>query len=208
MESPEKISAVAQRIKQFNAHRLPDKVQLKYKLLATDPFRFFRGTCHLFYEDLAKVSLPASPNVWMCGDLHPENFGSFKGDNRLVYFDINDFDEGILGPASWELARFITSIFVGSQILAIDEKEALQWAKHFLEEYSAILAKEKAHYIEMATASGIVRFFLEKISQRNQSEFVQQRVHIQKNKVALNTENKKYLSVDKQLKTELIDHLQ
>ena len=63
MEATEEISVVSQRIKSFNAHLLPDKVQLKYKLLAADPFRFFRGTCHLFYEDLVKVSLPASPNV-------------------------------------------------------------------------------------------------------------------------------------------------
>jgi len=208
MEKTEKISAVSQKIKAFNAHRLPDKVQLKYKLLAADPFRFFRGTCHLFYEDLAKVSLPASPSVWMCGDMHPENFGSFKGDNRLVYFDLNDFDEGILGPASWELARFITSIFVGSQILGVAEKEALQWARHFLNAYSALLAKGKARYIEIETAYGIVRFFLEKVSQRTQGEFLQKRVNIEKNKIVLNTENKKYLQLDKELKMALMDHLQ
>ena len=106
-------NSVSQRILAFNAALQQDRVQLKYQLLATDPFRFFRGTCHLFYEDLSKVDLPESPNVWMCGDLHIENFGSFKGDNRLVYFDLNDCDEGILGPASWELVRIITSIFTG-----------------------------------------------------------------------------------------------
>ena len=209
METTEKISAVSQRIKAFNANLLPDKAQLKYKQLAEDPFRFFRGTCHLFYEDLAKDSLPASPNVWMCGDLHMENFGSFKGDNRLVYFDINDFDESVLGPAAWDLARFITSIFVGSQVIGVDEKkEALQWARHFLNAYSAILAKGKARYIEIETASGVVRYFLEKVSQRTQSEFLQKRVNIEKNKPVLNTENKKYLKLDKELKTALMDHLQ
>jgi len=81
--------------------------------MARDPFYFFRGTAHLFYEDLAGANtLPASPITWVCGDLHLENFGSYKGDNRLVYFDINDFDEAALAPASWELARMVTSIFV------------------------------------------------------------------------------------------------
>lgn len=208
METTEKINAVSQRIKTFNAHFLPDKVQLKYKLLAADPFRFFRGTCHLFYEDLAKINLPASPNVWMCGDLHLENFGSFKGDNRLVYFDINDFDESILGPASWELARFITCIFVGSPIIGIEEKEALQWATLFLKTYSDILAKGKARYIEIETADGIVRSFLEKVSLRAQNELLQKRIRIEKKKLVLNTENKKYLKLDTELRAELIDHLQ
>src|ERR1700730_17049882 len=106
-------NSVSERIRTFNAQLIPDKVQLKYKLMAADVFRFFRGTCHLFYEDLSNQSLiPGTPAVWMCGDLHLENFGSYKGDNRLVYFDLNDFDESILGPASWELARIITSILV------------------------------------------------------------------------------------------------
>jgi uncharacterized protein (DUF2252 family) len=208
METTEKMSMVSQRIKTFNARFLPDKVQLKYKLLAADPFRFFRGTCHLFYEDLVKVNLPASPNVWMCGDLHLENFGSFKGDNRLVYFDINDFDESILGPASWELARFLTCIFVASPIMGIREKEALQWATLFLETYSAILAKGKARYIEIETANGIVRSFLEKVSLRTQNELLQERTRIEKKKLVLNTGNKKYLKLDKELKDELINHLQ
>ena len=208
METTEKISVVSQKINAFNAQFLPDKVQLKYKLLAADPFRFFRGTCHLFYEDLAKVSLPASPNTWMCGDLHLENFGSFKGDNRLVYFDINDFDESILGPASWELARFITCIFVGAPVIGIEEKEALQWARLFLEKYAAILANGKARYIEIETANGIVRSFLQKVSLRTQDELLQKRILIEKKKVVLNTEIKKYLKLDTALQTELIHHLQ
>jgi len=208
METTEKMSTVSQRIKAFNARSLPDKVQLKYELLAADPFRFFRGTCHLFYEDLVKVNLPASPNVWMCGDLHLENFGSFKGDNRLVYFDINDFDESILGPASWELARFITCIFVGSPIIGIEEKEVLQWATLFLNTYSAILSKGKTRYIEIETADGIVRSFLEKVSLRTQNELLQKRTCIEKKQLVLNTGNKKYLKLDRELRAELINHLQ
>ncbi len=74
-------------------------VQIKYKLMTENMFRFFRGTCHLFYEDLSKTNtIPPAPLTWICGDLHLENFGSYKGDNRLVYFDLNDFDESILAP--------------------------------------------------------------------------------------------------------------
>ncbi|MFM6845202.1 MAG: DUF2252 family protein, partial [Dolichospermum sp.] len=98
------------RIEKFNNGRNPELLKLKYKKLATDPFSFFRGTCHLFYEDLYENSgMNLAPLTWICGDLHLENFGSYKGNNRLVYFDINDFDEAVIAPCTWEIVRFITS---------------------------------------------------------------------------------------------------
>jgi len=100
------MSNLSDRIQLFNKDLLPDKVQLKYEAMTENAFRFFRGTCHLFYEDLANAApLPLSPQAWICGDLHIENFGSYKGDNKLVYFDLNDFDESVLAPAAYELAR-------------------------------------------------------------------------------------------------------
>ncbi len=48
-----------------------------------------------------------------------ENFGSYKGDNRQVYFDINDFDEGALAPASWDLVRLLASIQCGADALRV-----------------------------------------------------------------------------------------
>jgi uncharacterized protein (DUF2252 family) len=99
------------RIEEFNKSGIPDMVKLKYRFMGENMFRFYRGTCHIFYEDLrAKGNILPSPQTWISGDLHLENFGSFKGDNRLVYFDINDFDEAILAPASWELVRIVTSV--------------------------------------------------------------------------------------------------
>ena len=65
--------------------------------MADDVFAFLRGTCHLFYVRLPRARLTRSaPAAWACGDLHLANFGSYRGDNHLVYFDLNDFDEGWL----------------------------------------------------------------------------------------------------------------
>ncbi len=86
---------IAQRIFRYNAGRDAQLVERKYARIAADPFAFLRGTCHLFYEDWhGGRALDAAPNAWICGDLHLENLGSYKGDNRLAYFDLNDFDEG------------------------------------------------------------------------------------------------------------------
>ncbi|MGH9847817.1 MAG: DUF2252 family protein [Blastocatellia bacterium] len=102
---------VVARIQQFNEGRNPRLLQLKYRAMQTDAFVFLRGACHLFYEDWPQAApLNDAPLVWSCGDLHLENFGSYQGENRLVYFDINDFDEAVLAPCTWDLARFLTSV--------------------------------------------------------------------------------------------------
>src|SRR6201995_671597 len=134
-----------ERLKGFNAGLPPEKVQLKYDAMAENAFRFFRGTCHLFYEDLAAAEpLPLSPLAWMCGDLHIENFGSYKGDNKLVYFDLNDFDEGLLAPASYEVVRMVCSIFIAFDNLGFEPAKALNMARLYIRTYSSTLARGKA----------------------------------------------------------------
>ena len=170
------MASIPERIKEFNESRLQEFTAMKYELMAGNAFRFFRGTCHLFYEDLRRNdSLPLSPATWISGDLHLENFGTYKGDNRLVYFDLNDFDEGVLAPAAWEVVRMVTSIFTGCESLGISEKETMELARLFLEVYAATLDKGKARYLEIETAHGIVRLFMEKICQRKQKELIRQR---------------------------------
>ena len=104
-----------------------------------DAFAFLRGTCQLFCEDLRASDLPKSPLVWCCGDLHLENFSPYKGDNRLAYFDLNDFDEACLAPALWELVRFLTSIRVGGKTLGMDRRMTTTLMRAFLEGYAGAL---------------------------------------------------------------------
>lgn len=181
---------------------------MKYEMMAENPFRFLRGACHLFYEDLAgSDAIPGYPLSWICGDLHLENFGSYKGDNRLVYFDLNDFDEGALAPVTWELARMVTSIFTGFESVGIKRKEATRVARLFLQTYSVVLANGKARYIEEQTARGIVRLFLDKVCERKQKELIRQRTLIRNEKLILRIDNIRLFPVDKRLKKALSDHL-
>jgi uncharacterized protein (DUF2252 family) len=98
------------RIKKYNQHRDHNFLALKYLAMYQDEYRFFRATAHLFFEDIPSNSfLHKAPAVWICGDLHLENFGSYKGDNRVAYFNINDFDESVLASPLLDIARFLTS---------------------------------------------------------------------------------------------------
>ena len=98
----------------------PHGFRTKFRKMARDPFAFYRGTACLFYADVGEggryaafdgdwVDAEAS-RVWIQGDLHAANFGTYMdADGRLV-FDVNDFDEAYLGHWTWDLARFVASL--------------------------------------------------------------------------------------------------
>jgi uncharacterized protein (DUF2252 family) len=168
---------VTTRIERFNAGREPERLALKYQAMCVSPFSFFRGTAHLFWEDLGarKRALPDSPLVWACGDLHLENFGSFQGNNGLAYFDLNDFDEAALAPAMWEVSRFVASVYVAAPTLNLTRAEANELAKMFLDAYRSALSDGKARWIERATATGMVRTLLQRVGRRKRATLIDSR---------------------------------
>src|SRR5258707_10830514 len=93
--------------KEFNrpfARRNPELLQHKVARMAEGPFPFFRGTFHLFARDvLDRMSGPlplltgAGVEMDLVGDLHSENFGTFKAEDGVVHYDVNDFDETTRG---------------------------------------------------------------------------------------------------------------
>jgi uncharacterized protein (DUF2252 family) len=198
------VSTVFEKLQEFNKDFPAKRVDRKFKLLSYDPFSFFRGTNQLFYEDLSKVILPSSPISWICGDLHIENFGSYKGDNRLVYFDLNDFDESILAPVAWELARVLTSIMVAFDSLKITDREAKKACDIFLKKYSSILAQGSPRYIETRTAKGIVKRFLNTVEDRPDKKLLGKHTVKKKGNLHLSKCERKQLTIDDKLKRKLI----
>ncbi|MEP6948696.1 MAG: DUF2252 family protein [Ginsengibacter sp.] len=114
---------------------------------------------------------PPSPVCWICGDLHIGNFGSYKGDSLLAYFDLNDFDESILAPVGWDIVRVITSIPVTFHELKITNKEAIKSCELFLKKYSQTLADGNPRYIETSTATGIVKGLLNSVERRSDKNY-------------------------------------
>lgn len=197
--------SVFERITAFNENRLPEMLAIKYKTMCANSFGFFRGTCHLFYEDLYKASnLQNSPLTWICGDLHLENFGSFKGDDHQVYFDLNDFDEAILAPAIWELLRMVTSIFVAFDNLNLDEAEAYNLAHIYLHTYTETLKRAKAIAIDPRTAKGIVCDFLTNVEKRKQKDLLKKRTTKVNGHYAFLNDKIKSIALNKELKMELV----
>ena len=168
--------AIAEAIFTFNAGRDPDLLAMKYAKMAKSPFAFLRGACHLFYDTLPDLPLLRdAPLAWSCGDLHFENFGSYKADNRLVYFDISDFDEAALAPAAWDMIRLLTSIQCGADVLHAMPAETLAINQSCLHAYRSALLGGKPLWVERETSSGLVNTLLSELQERQRSAFLDKR---------------------------------
>jgi uncharacterized protein (DUF2252 family) len=167
------------RIYTFNQGRDPELLKLKYQAMAKDAFVFLRGTCHLFYEDLPiEGAFRDAPPVWSCGDLHLQNFGSFKGDDRLVYFDVNDFDEALLAPCTWDITRLMTSVIVGAHTLNISDEDAIELCRYFLETYTHELSTGKDRTVHGEISTGLVKELLIGLKTRRRKDFLDERTEI------------------------------
>jgi uncharacterized protein (DUF2252 family) len=175
------MDSITSRINAYNEGRNPEFLALKYQAMQESSFRFYRGTCHLFYEDLAKnITLNDPTRTWICGDLHLENFGSFKAGNGQVYFDVVDFDEAILAPLTWELMRTLTSIYLAVDTIKVSKKYADQLTKLFFETYKNVMLTGKAAAFERNTAPGLMRKFIRSVEKRKSSDMISDRTRLQK----------------------------
>jgi uncharacterized protein (DUF2252 family) len=168
--------SVVDAINQYNAGRDPERLAMKFAKMKESPFIFLRGACHLFYDALPDDPvLSKAPLAWCCGDLHFENFGSYKADNRLVYFDINDYDEGALAPCTWDIVRLLTSIRCGTDALRTTPAEALAISHDCLASYREALIRGKPLRVERETSSGLIHDLLEDLQDRSRADFLDRR---------------------------------
>ena len=185
------------RIARFNRGRDPERLLLKYKAMQKNPLAFFRGTCHLFCEDWPRThALNDAPAVWTCGDLHLENFGTYKGDNRLTYFDIADFDEALLAPCTWDLVRLIASALITARLYDLRTAHTRAFVGMFQDAYAAALRDGKARWIERAVARGLIRDGFRALEGRTRRGFVKARTAVGSAARELRIDGKHTLPVD------------
>ncbi len=151
----------------------PALLARKYAAMRQTPFSFMRGTCQLFYTSLPQVhTLAGAPPAWLCGDLHVENFGTFKGDNRLTYFDVTDFDESARGPLTLDLVRFLASISVGSDEWGVSRSDSDALVRRSLLAYATELSLAKPSWVERENARGTVKRLFAQVAGRSRSELL------------------------------------
>lgn len=143
-EHPLKLLAASMR------GRVPALVALKYERMALSPFGYFRGAVPVMAYDLSLVGNTGILSQ-LCGDAHVRNLGAYEGPDGRLLFDINDFDETIVGPFEWDVKRMATSLILAGREAGAKGVACREAAAVFLERYRyCITSFARMPLLEMA----------------------------------------------------------
>jgi len=105
-------------------------LDLKHRLMAKDPFLFLRGTFYRWMQVLTDTlpDLSRAPEVLAIGDLHVENFGTWRDIEGRLIWGVNDFDESYPLAYTNDLVRLAVSanLAVPTKHLAIKFEDACE----------------------------------------------------------------------------------
>ncbi|MGW0733380.1 DUF2252 domain-containing protein [Streptomyces sp. NPDC002851] len=130
----------------------PAAFRVKFRKMAASAFAFYRGTACLFYHDVERATGDAAfeddrtSRVWIHGDLHAENFGTYMDAQGRLTFNVNDFDEAYVGPFTWDLKRFAASIALIGYAKALSDEQITDLVQTYAAAY-----RERIH--DLATGA-------------------------------------------------------
>ncbi|HXD31465.1 MAG TPA: DUF2252 family protein [Pyrinomonadaceae bacterium] len=109
---------------------IEEDLDLKHREMSADIFPFMRATYYRWIE-LWKDScseLDNAPTVSAVGDLHAENFGTWRDREARLIWGINDFDETATLPYTNDLVRLAVSVHlsIAADELAIEPDDACE----------------------------------------------------------------------------------
>ena len=117
----------------------PDAFRQKFRKMAAGPFAFYRGSACLFYRDMDRRedrwANERTGRVWIQGDLHAENFGTYMDGDGVFVFDVNDFDEAYLGHFTWDLQRMVASVALLAWTKAISDGDIAALNETYIRAY-------------------------------------------------------------------------
>jgi uncharacterized protein (DUF2252 family) len=96
---------------------IEEDLEFKHQQMASAVFPFLRATFYRWAQRWPKLCphLAAAPTVLGIGDLHVENYGTWRDDEGRLVWGINDFDEVTWLPYPADLVRLATSAALATE---------------------------------------------------------------------------------------------
>ena len=148
----------------------PDAFRQKFRKMASGPFAFYRGSACIFYADMERAedrwADERTSRVWIQGDLHAENFGTYMDGDGVFVFDVNDFDEAYLGHFTWDIKRMAASVALLAWMKAISDADIASlietYVRAYLEQVRYFVESDHDHEyaLRLETTDGEIREIL------------------------------------------------
>ena len=118
-----KIAKATERYETWLARHLTlldDDLALKHEQMRSAVFPFLRATFYRWAQTWAEVvgNAARAPSVLAVGDLHVENFGTWRDIEGRLIWGINDFDEAFPMPYTNDLIRLAASALLADMTCA------------------------------------------------------------------------------------------
>lgn len=97
----------------------PDARADKHRRMAADPFAFLRATYFRWVALVDALPAPPGPLATCVGDLHVENFGTWRDGEARLAWGVNDVDEADTLPAAFDLLRLVTSAELAREVAPV-----------------------------------------------------------------------------------------
>jgi uncharacterized protein (DUF2252 family) len=101
-------------LEEQDTNREQDLVPVRHGRMMVSPFTFYRGAAKIMAADLAGTPV-SGLGTQLCGDAHLSNFGAFASPERILMFDVNDFDETLPGPFEYDVKRMAASFEIAAR---------------------------------------------------------------------------------------------
>ncbi|KMQ74286.1 DUF2252 family protein [Marinobacter subterrani] len=167
----------------------------KFQAMSESPYRFFRGTSHLFWQDMyndwrfALFGGWSGNQSWIQGDAHVYNFGAFGNHDGEVVYGLDDFDDAVVSDYQYDLWRLAVSLVLDTRGNGIFDgptcTKALEaLAKGYLEtatRYHEDDLGQEVHFTADTTGKPLKKFLKKVAKKKGRKQMLDKWTRLQKN---------------------------
>lgn len=170
---------VIQAIAEHNADLNAAARKKKFAAMSESAYRFFRGTSHLFWQDMyndwrfALFGGVSGTQTWIQGDAHVYNFGAFANHDGNVIYGLDDFDDAVVSDYQYDLWRLAVSLVLDTRANGVfDDSAGTKALEALVEGYLETATRyhkddlgQEVHFTA-DTAGKPLKKFLEKVGKK------------------------------------------
>lgn len=167
----------------------------KFAAMAESPYRFFRGSSHLFWQDMyhdwrfVLFGGVASTQTWIQGDAHVYNFGAFANHEGEVIYGLDDFDDAIVSDYQYDLWRLAISLVLDCRANGeFDEPDIRKGVKKLAMAYLKTATyydpddiDKEIHYTASTTGKPLKKFLKKVAKKKDRQRMLGKWTRVQKN---------------------------